>query len=154
MPLKIGKWIKGWKLGSWFKKQFRSISEEAKVLIPAAIAVTNQWKLFIDSPVADLLTALIPGNIDDAIKNRLREKLPTIIVKLQLAHAIAGIEDVNEQLKAILEVLKISPNESQDRFYHEFCYTTIEVLSDGKVTMGEASVLAQMAYDYIHKKTA
>jgi hypothetical protein len=157
MPLKLPRihhWLKGMKLGQWFKRQMRNISEDAKTLIPAAIAVTNQWKAFIDSPVADLVTALIPGNVDDAIKNKLREKLPAVLLKLQLAHAIAGIEDINEQLKAILDVLKLSGDDAKDRFYHEFCYTTIEVLSDGKLTMGEASILAQMYFDYEHQKAA
>lgn len=151
MPIKIGKWIRGWKLGSWFKRQFRNIAEEAKVLLPAVIAVTNQWKTFIDSPVADLITALVPGTLDDAIKDKLRQRLPDVITKLQLAHAISGIDDINEQLKAILNVLKLSPDDTKDRFYHEFAFTALQALSDGKLTMGEASILTQLYYDHKHK---
>lgn len=154
MPLRIGHWIKGWRLDKFFKKMFASINEEAKILIPAVIAVTNKWKEFIDSPVADLLTAIIPGNLDDNIKNKLREKLPGVLEKLQLAYVIANISDPNEQLKAILDILKLSSDEAKNAFYHEFSYTFLEAVSDGKVTMSEAKVLAEMVYQYKYKNPA
>lgn len=154
MPLRIAHWVKGWRLDKFFKKMFKGINEEAKKLLPIVIAATNQWKVFIDSPVADLITALIPSNIDDTIKEKMREKLPGVILKLQLAQVTTGIEDPNEQLKAILDVLKLSNDEAKKHFYHEFAYTFLESMSDGKLSLSEASVLAEMYYQYEHKEAA
>jgi len=150
MPIRVLHWIRGWRLDKFFIRFYKTISKEAKVIIPAAIAVTNKLKDFIDTPVADIVTAIIPGTLDDTIKEKLKLVLPKVIMKLQLAQVIANIEDVNEQLIEILKILKLSPNDTRNNFYHEFCYTLIEVLSDGKVSMAEASLLANMYYEFEH----
>lgn len=47
--------------------------------LPIGIEVVNRFKKFIDSHEADLLTALIPGTLDDAVKVWLRLNLQKII---------------------------------------------------------------------------
>jgi hypothetical protein len=51
----------------------------AEAFLPIGIDVVNRFKKWIDSPGADLLTALIPGTLDDAVKIWLRQWLPVIL---------------------------------------------------------------------------
>src|SRR5205085_1190903 len=116
MHIKLAKWLAGiWK---GISKIWNKAEDSIKQLTPIAIEVVQKVKLFLDSPVADVITALIPGNIDDVIKEKLREKLPDIIIKMQLIDSIANVEDTNEQLAIILEKLKLSSDEAQNVFYH------------------------------------
>lgn len=154
MPIRIGHWVRGWRLDKFFKRMFSKINEEAKQLLPVVTEVTNKVKALVGSPIADVVTAIIPGDIDDKIKEKLREKLPMIVAKLQLASAVVGIEDINEQLRAILDLLHVSPEDRKKRFFKEFAYTALEALADGKLTMDEAAHLMQMYYDYEYKEAA
>jgi hypothetical protein len=53
--------------------------------------VTENIKNFTDSPVADVLTVLIPGDIDDKIKDWLRAKLPVILTELKLVDRCSAL---------------------------------------------------------------
>lgn len=152
MPIKLGKWLAGiWK---GISKLWNKAEEGVKKLAPIAIKVVQNVKTFMDSPVADVITALIPGEADDNLKAKLREKLPNIIIKMQLVETIAGIEDTNEQLKAILEKLKLSSNDAQNVFYHGLASLILEKLSDGKLSWSEATIIAEYYYKNIEKPAA
>jgi hypothetical protein len=56
-----------------------SLLVKAEVYIPIGISVVNKIKTFIDSPAADIITAIIPGTLDDAVKVWLRQYLPVIL---------------------------------------------------------------------------
>lgn len=154
MPIKLGKWIRGWKLGSWFKRQFRSLDDQAKKLLPAVIAIVEEVKKVVDSGVANMVTDIIPGTIDDTIKEKARKALPVLIMKLRVAESIVGIEDPTEQIKAILASLKFSSDEDRNAFYHSLSALMLELLSDGKFSWSDAVILAEMYYRYEHKKAA
>jgi hypothetical protein len=154
MPLRIGKWIRGWRLDKFFNRIFGSVNDFAKELAPVAIGVVQCVKKFVDSPIADVITSIIPGNIDDRLKEKLRAILPDVIIKMQLVDTIANIEDRNEQLKAILEKLKLSSDEAQNVFYHGLASLILEKLSDGKLTWTESVVIAEYYYKMQQEKNA
>ena len=63
------------KIKAFIAKLFETVKE----YLPVGIDVTNRFKKFIDSPYADMITALIPGTLDDAAKVWLRANLQAII---------------------------------------------------------------------------
>lgn len=154
MPIKIGKWIKGWRLDLFFKRTFSKISDEAKRLIPVGIAIVNKFKELLDSDVADIITSLIPSDLDDKLKEKLREWLPLFLLKLDIANTTANIEDPNERLKAVLDMFKFSDIEERNDFYHKFGYRIIEFLADGNLSRSEAIILAETYYQFKHKEAA
>lgn len=151
MPLKIGKWIKGWRLDLFFKKNFAKISDEAKKLIPIGIGIVNKFKELLDSQFGDVITDLIPGDLDDKLKEKLREWLPKLILKMDIANVTANIEDPNERLKAVLALFKFTDDEEKNDFYHKFGYRIIEFLADGNLSRSEAIILAETYYQFKHK---
>lgn len=155
MPIKIKlprirHWIKGWRLD----KAFETISDDAKKLLPIGIGIVNKFKELLDSQIADVITELIPSDIDDKLKEKLREWLPRFLFKLDMANVTANIEDSNERLKAILGMFKFSDDEEKHDFYLKFGYRIIEFMADGDLSRTEAIVLAQTYYDFKHKPAA
>lgn len=66
------------------------ILPSSKHLLDLALIIVNGIKHFVDSPLIDVLTALIPGDVDDHIKDLIRAKLPVILVDLKLASDETG----------------------------------------------------------------
>ncbi|MES2593160.1 MAG: hypothetical protein V4608_14860 [Bacteroidota bacterium] len=65
-------------------KLFTKIPDEVKEKVSLAVKIVQNIKAFIDSPAADLITSVIPGNVDDNIKIWLRKVLPVILEKYHL----------------------------------------------------------------------
>lgn len=65
------------KIKLFIMKLFASV----ETFIPIGIEVVNKLKIFIDSPTADIITAIIPGTVDDNVKIWLRAWLPIILGK-------------------------------------------------------------------------
>lgn len=132
---------------------FEKVEQEVQKDVVVAITVVQRIKVVIDSPVADIVTALIPGDADDRVKDLLRQWLPRILLELSMVQSVANIEDENAQLQAILEKLKLSSDEAKNAFYHSLASLILEKLSDGKLSWTDAVAIAE--YYYVnHVKTA
>lgn len=97
------------KIANFIKNLFSKVSVEIRQAIEIAVIVTENLKTFVDSPGADALTVLIPGTVDDKLKNWLRQVLPAILVKLKLAQhneenvvakAVAELNAMDQQVKS------------------------------------------------------
>jgi hypothetical protein len=132
---------------------FEKVEKEVKKDVVIAISVVQRIKVVIDSPVADVVTALIPGDADDRAKTLLREWLPKLLLQLGMIQSIANIENVNDQLNAIMEKLKLSSDDAKNAFYHSLASLILEKLSDGKLSWSDAVAISEYYYQY-HVKTA
>jgi hypothetical protein len=135
------------------KNLFDKVEKEVKKDVVVAITVVQLVKSVVDSPVADLITAMIPSEVDDYIKNKLRELLPKLILELGMVQSVANIEDENAQLQAILEKLKLSGDDAKNAFYHSLASLILQKLSDGKLSWTDAVAIAEYYYQN-HVKTA
>ena len=142
------------KLWDGIKHIFDGIEKEVKVLIPIAINIVQNIKFLEDTGVADLLTSIIPGNIDDKINAKLKDILPKLLLELQMTEAIANITDPNAQLRAILDKVKLSSNDAQNAFYHSLASLILEKLSDGKFSWSDAVAIAEYYYQNVTKPAA
>lgn len=70
----------------FFVKIFNKIPDELKEKIAIGIVIVENIKKFIDSPLADIVTSIIPGSVDDKIKERLRIILPVILERYNVAN--------------------------------------------------------------------
>lgn len=128
-----------------------------KKVIPLAINIVEAIKKVMDSPVDDVILEIIrlaiPGDADDKmidkVKDLVEKWLPEILLRLKLADSIAGIEDKNEQLKAILGQLKLSPDAVKNVYYHSLASLILEKLSDGKIQWADAVAIAEYAYQHL-----
>src|ERR1700759_3516898 len=94
------------KIWNQIKELFNGIPAELKTAIHIGVVITENIKNFVDSPVADVLTAIIPGDIDDEIKNVLRAKLPVILSELKLADSCSGLTEPSAITACAINVLQ------------------------------------------------
>lgn len=127
---------------------------------PIAIGIVEQIKKVNESTTGDIiesiLSAVIPGKADDVflgiVREYLRSYLPKILAGMHISQSIAAIEDPNEQLKAIIVAINMSPDEEKNAKYHTLSVLILNSISDGKLTFGESVLIAEYYYSNIYKK--
>lgn len=122
-----------------------------KKAVPIGITITDSIKNFdLKNPqVADILTAIIPGDLDDKIKAVLRASLPKIVVELRLVQATEGLTDPNEIMKAAITVLQQIDSDYSIRpgFLNNLAIVISQVVADGKLDWNDAAYLIKYFFD-------
>lgn len=133
---------------------FSGIPAEMKTAIHIGVVVTENIKSFVDSPVADILTVLIPGDIDDDIKNCLRAKLPVILTELKLADSCAGLTDPQQITACALKVLQGLDGGIKSAFLHNLSIFVAQIASNGKLTWSDGVAILEWYYQNKYKAAA
>ena len=142
------------KIWNQVKALFDGIPAELKIAIHVGVIVTENIKNFVDSPAADVLTALIPGDIDDKIKNWLRAKLPVILTELKLADSCGTLTDPNEITACAVKVLQGLDGDIKSGFLHNLSILLAQVAADGKLTWSDGVYVLQWYYQHEYKTAA
>lgn len=138
---------------------WKQVDALVEKVAPIAINIVDQVKKINESTTGDIIemiiTAVIPGNADEkvikAIREKLKEILPKVLLGLNMSEAIAQIEDPNEQLKAIILRINMSPDEQKNAYYHTLSVMILNAVSDGKLSWSESILIAEYYYINIHK---
>ena len=154
----MGKLIR--KIWSGIKRLFNKVEDATKELIPIAIKIVEGVKKVMDSPVDDvvlsIITEAIPGKADDILIEKItkfvEKELPGILLELRLIDSIAGIDDPNEQLKAILNQFKFTSDSQKNEILHSLASLTLDKLSDGDFSWSDSVVVAEFYYKNILNK--
>ena len=133
------------------KALFSRIEPELQTAIHIGVIVTENIKNFVDTPAADVLTALIPGDADDVIKNLLRAKLPEILAELKLADSCSQLTDPEQITACAVKVLQGLDGDIQSAFLHNLSILIAQVAADGKLTWGDGVYLLQWYYENRYK---
>lgn len=136
------------------KSLFEGIPAELKTAVHIGVLVTENIKNFTDSPIADVLTALIPGDIDDKIKDLLRAKLPAILTELKLTDSCSALTDSNEITACAIKVLQGLNGDVKSAFLHNLSILISEVAADGKLSWSDAVYILQWYYEHEYKTAA
>ncbi|HVW15732.1 MAG TPA: hypothetical protein VHB54_18000 [Mucilaginibacter sp.] len=136
------------KIWAEIKSLFDGIPSELKTAVHIGVVVTENVKNFVDSPTADVLTAIIPGDIDDKIKNWLRAKLPTILTELKLADSCSSLTDPAAITACAIKVLQGLDGDIQSAFLHNLSVLVAQVAADGKLTWSDGVYLLQWYYTH------
>jgi len=118
-----------------------------------AVNITERIKVILDSPIVDVITFIIPGDVDDKIVKKLRIILPIIFRKVALANNIVKKNEFpTDIIEEVLNYLKEADKEQKATFYITFSAELNKVLADGKITLNEAIILSQLVYNEKIKK--
>lgn len=131
------------RLWDHIKQLFGSLPHDLKVAIHIGVTVVDAMKTVLDSGVTDVLTAIIPGDIDDKVKDWLRAKIPTILIELKLADQCAGLTDPNEITACALGVLQKIDGDVKNAFFHSLSVMIAQVAADGKLTWSDGVYLLE-----------
>lgn len=134
---------------SMFGKGFDSFRQYSHI----AVKVTNQLKIAVESPYADLATTLIYSEVDDFILLKLRKVVPKVALKMAIIHGILSTTDKNSDAVAnLIEYLKKLNPDARTGFWLTFSGEVNMGLADGKISLSEAVILTQMAFKEMKKE--
>jgi hypothetical protein len=139
------------KIWARLKSLFDGMPAELKTAIHIGVVVTENINKFVASPGADILTALIPGDIDDRIKSYLRSQLPVILVQLKLADQCAELTDPEEITACAVKCLQSLDNNIKSAFLHNISIMAAQVAADGKLTWSDGVYLLEWYYQHQYK---
>ena len=77
--------------------------------------------------------------------------LPKLIAEETIVLGLLEGSSVEEKANYVLSKIKFANDEQKDEFAHKFCIRLVLALSDGKITYGEAVILAEMAYQELKR---
>lgn len=142
---------------AWFGKLFH---DAHKPFLQAAIEVTNVVKGALNSGVVDLVTGLIPGNLDNDIADILKKEVPILLADELLIQA-AGYPATEAEAHDLGVKLMDSFGKLSDT-HKEQLYTSVAAqiyiflqahVHGEKVTFGQAATLAESFYqDWLNSK--
>lgn len=136
------------KIWAFIAGLFAGLAPVLKNAIDIGAAVTEKIKDFdTASPyVGDIITSLIPGTVDDLIKEKLREYLPKIAVQLRLVQATHGLRDPDQIMLAAVKVIQQMDKDYKSAFLHSFSIMVSKVAADGKLDWSDAVYLMEWYY--------
>ncbi len=135
-------------IGHFFEKIFKGLKKPAKLAIHWGVLITENIKNFVDSEAADVLTSIIPGTLDDKIKEKLRTAIPEILVKLKLADECADETDPQKLTACAIKVLQAIEKPFRNDFLDALAVQIGIVAADGKLTWDEAKSVLKWYYDH------
>jgi len=135
------------------KDLFGSIPSETAMALKIGITITENIKNFVASPLADVLTIIIPGNIDNMIKDKLRLSLPTILTELKLVESSLNLTQPNDIANAALETIKNMDKTIKPGVLHQLSILITQTVADGKLSWSDGVYLSQWYYEHKFKTT-
>lgn len=136
------------------KSLFGGLPAELKIAVDVGVKVTEGLKTFVDSPEADILTAIIPGTVDDALKNLLRAKLPVILSDMKLVDATLGLTDPNAITAAAIKVIQSLDPSISNAFLHNISILVAQVAADGKLSWSDGVYILEWYYKNVFQTPA
>jgi hypothetical protein len=136
------------------KTLFESFPDEMKTAIHIGVLITENIKNFVDSPVADVLGALIPDDIGEDIKAWLRAKIPGILTELKLADSCSGLTDPQQITACAIKVLQGLDGDIQSAFLHNLSIFIAQVASNGQLTWSDGVSILEWYYQNEYKVAA
>jgi len=133
------------------KALFDGIPSELKTAVHIGVVVTENIKTFVDSPGADILTAIIPGDIDDQVKNLLRAKLPSILTELKLADSCEALTDPQAITACAIKTLHALDGNTNSAFLHNISILVSQVVADGKLSWSDGVYILEWYYQHEYK---
>jgi hypothetical protein len=147
--MSFGNFLK--KIWGGIKSVFNDLPDDLKNAVHIGVIVTENVKNFVDSPGADVLTAIIPGEVGDVIKARLRANLPKILTELKLADKCGQLTDTSEIVKCAVQTLQQIQGDFKSAFLHDLSILIAQVASDGKLDWKDGTYILQWYYTHKFK---
>lgn len=120
------------KITRLLKSWFTNIDEWIDEHVQPSIQVVQYIKYLLDSPVADVATALIPGQLDDYLLAFARRNLAKALTVLQITSTIAAEPDPVRQLQLLFDYLKNISPELRKGIYYRLASVMAKINSGGK----------------------
>ncbi len=134
------------KLKSSYKMLLSQFDSYLDAHIETALAVTTAISNIIASPVGDIITAIIPGNVDDAIRKELIAALGTAVEALAIADSCKLYADLNDKLKCFLQQLQLRDPQLQQAILQKLASLLAGTLDGQRLAQSLYDLFTQAKY--------
>lgn len=134
------------KIVGFIAKLFGAMPAEIKRAVHTGVVVVENLKTAIDSPFADILTALIPGGIDDLVKDKIRQALPVFLVELKLFEGTLNLSDPEAICQAAIKYISQLDPVIKPGVLHRLAILIAQVAADGKLSWSDAVYVLEYYY--------
>ncbi len=110
------------------------------------IELVSRVRQALASPLAVLVTDLIPTTIDNTIRIALVGGLPVLFAGLIFAKEVLSGKDNDAAMDELLAKVRFSDKPDQDALWHALASRLLLILSDGRVTWSEAVQIIEYYY--------
>jgi len=114
-----------------------------------AIDLVNNIKAALTSPVAILITAIIPGTVDDVIRETLVNDLPQLAAGLTFFKGILQSSDKSTQFNQVLAAVKFSDKPNLDALWHTMAAKVLMIKSGGTVSWSNALIAIEYYFTHL-----
>lgn len=151
--MNILKWIKGWRLDKALKSIFTDANnEELKDVATKAVILVNNFKNYVDHPGMNVVTALIPGDWDNATVNKVKKVLPVVINGLASAGPCIAQQSWGKKVECIVALVKVKEDNEKAKFWHGLASSIGAALSDGKLTISDLFLVIEPIFRQLKTK--
>jgi hypothetical protein len=130
---------------------FNNFPTKLKASVHIGVTITENIKTIIDSPIADILTAIIPGEIDDKIKRILRKGIPIILTNLKLTDECSKLTDPQEIINCAIKALQNLDGDIKNAFLHNLSVLITKLAADKELTWGDTVCIVEWYYQHKFK---
>lgn len=110
-------------------------------------------KAYLQSPMGDLIVAVIPGTWDNELKEKGQEFLTKIIAQEATLHGCLALPTIGEQLTCVYsKILALEDEGHEDSFWHKLGVLGTQAFADGKLTFSDAVLAIEFVFRLIFKK--
>lgn len=128
------------KLRDAIREFFGALPAKIKTIAAQSLQVTTAIKSILSNPVADVVTAIIPGDWDDALKATVLQAIEKALPYLQIVDNCKHHTNVEDMLKCwVAEVAKL-PKHAQNAMLHKLASLLMAQMHNNE--------LKQSLYDY------
>jgi len=128
------------------KNLFTHIPAELQQAVHIGVVVTENLKNFVNSQEVDILTTIIPGNIDNTLVAILRTGLPKVLTELKLVDSTYNLTDPEQITIAAIKVLQDMDGDIKNAFLHNIAILVAQITSDGKLTWSDGVYILEWYY--------
>jgi hypothetical protein len=136
------------KIFDFLKSLFQNVDSWIKEHVKPSIEFVENIKAILESPVADIVTALIPGDVDDKIRAFILANCGKALNALAITQDIANEPDPVQAIIKLLEYLKTAAPAMKAAIYKQLASEMAKLSNGGKEIVKGHSVdlLTQLEY--------
>lgn len=145
------------KATAWITRLWKSIKPDAEKALIIGMKITDAIKDAVNNPAADILTAVIPGDLDDKIKEKLRIAAPKVVITLGLVNECKDEKDEAEILRCASRTLQnIKESYMGDQAYGNLCDSLAvmmaQVAADDKISWDDLKYVSKWFFDNVYSQ--
>ncbi|TSD67608.1 hypothetical protein FFF34_009520 [Inquilinus sp. KBS0705] len=143
-----------YKIWNSIRLLFNHFPADLKKAVHIGVVITENIKTIVESPFTDMLTLIIPGDIDDKIKQVLRAGIPLILTNLKLTDKCSDLNDPQEITRCTIRIIQNLDGDIKSATLHNLSVLISKLAADGQLTWSDGVCIVEWYYQNNFKHNA